>query len=261
MLLLTLTTAGAPVDVVLARLEWAYRRFGLPKGATGGLTDWLGVTPETVRTWRKRKGVPAKVLQRVGREVGMDPLQFVAPVGSAPMDADPRVKNATAPYQPPRHEVRDAAAEPPRFQEVGDNGSEFVLVPQLDVHVSAGAGAVVEGEEEIGRFAFRRSWITRRGWSGGDLRVVTARGDSMEPTVRSGDILLVDTAVHRLGPEGIYLINHEGELKCKRLQSLIDGTVAIRSDNPRYAEERLSAGQAEQLLRVVAKVVWIGGER
>lgn len=138
--------------------------------------------------------------------------------------------------------------------------SEFVMVPGVGISASAGFGNYVNDENDVGKFAFKRSWLQRRGLKPSSLRVVAAKGDSMEPTVKNGDILLVDTSVESVSEDGIYLIEHDNDLRCKRLQSMIDGGVKIRSDNTRYETEIVPPGQTD-MLRVVAKVVWIGGER
>jgi len=141
-----------------------------------------------------------------------------------------------------------------------DIAKEFVLIPEYGVRASAGVGAFVASEDVIGRFAFRRAWLESRNIRAESLAVVSADGDSMEPTVRDGDILLVDTSVQSVRADGIYLIEQAGELRCKRLQALVGGGVKIRSDNPKYETEMVEPEQSE-LLRVVAKVLWIGGER
>lgn len=140
-----------------------------------------------------------------------------------------------------------------------DSG-DLVLVPSYGVEASAGNGAPVNDEHVIGRFAFKRSWLARKGLNPQHLAVVTARGDSMEPTVRDGDILLVDRNVTRISADGIYLIERDNELYCKRLQRLFDGGVTIMSDNPRYEAQQL-AGEAADALNVTGRVIWIGGER
>lgn len=138
--------------------------------------------------------------------------------------------------------------------------AEFAMIPEYGVRASAGNGQLVDNEEIIGRFAFKRSWLASRGIKSENLAVVSADGDSMEPTVRDADILLVDTSVQTIRADGIYLIEQGGELRCKRLQAMVDGGVKIRSDNPRYETEVVPPDNAE-MIRVVAKVIWIGGER
>ena len=78
----------------------------------------------------------------------------------------------------------------------------FALLPFYDVEVSAGSGAAVEGEAVKERLAFHKRWLQQEiGAPARNLVLVTARGDSMAPTIREGAILLVDTGQTALGDE------------------------------------------------------------
>jgi transcriptional regulator with XRE-family HTH domain len=75
---------------------------------------------------------------------------------------------------------------------------EFVMVPRLEVHLSAGAGAGtsqvdIEFNEKQPQ-AFRAEWIRQQHLKPKKLAAMTARGNSMEPTIHDGDSLLVDTS-------------------------------------------------------------------
>ena len=136
----------------------------------------------------------------------------------------------------------------------------LVLVKGYGLKASTGNGQAVDDEQSVGQFAFKRTWIRRKGLNPNNLSVVTAKGDSMEPTVRDGDILLVDQMVDRISTDGIYLIERENDLYCKRLQRSFDGGVTIMSDNPRYSPQQLSPESANSL-HITGRVVWVGGER
>lgn len=138
---------------------------------------------------------------------------------------------------------------------------QYFLVPQLSVHASAGNGYAVDAEDEIGRFAFRRDWLSKKVVNPDALRVITAKGRSMEPTVRDGDILLVDTSPQERLSDGIYVLNYQGESICKRLMRLLDGGLRICSDNAtEFPPQDVPAGHMEQV-HLVGKVIWVGGER
>jgi len=57
--------------------------------------------------------------------------------------------------------------------------------------------------------------------------------------------------------DAIYAFATNGELRVKRMQLKIDGKVVVKSDNPQYEAETLTAEQAASL-RVVGRVVWSG---
>nr|WP_298794256.1 XRE family transcriptional regulator [uncultured Acetobacter sp.] len=60
-------------------------------------------------------------------------------------------------------------------------------------------------------------------------------GDSMEPTLRSGDRLLVDTRRQHI-LDGVHVLVVNGGLLVKRLSSEPSGKICIASDNPLYKE-------------------------
>ena len=54
----------------------------------------------------------------------------------------------------------------------------------------------------------------------------------MEPTICSGDLLLVDRSkLQARRRKRIYLINLNDEVMVKRVECLLDGSVVIRGDN------------------------------
>lgn len=141
-----------------------------------------------------------------------------------------------------------------------DAGVEFAMVPHYDVELSAGHGAIVEREAEIGRIAFRRDWLRQKGLSAKDLVVTRVKGDSMEPTIKDGALVLVDTRMEFPKADGIYVIQNDGELFAKRVQvDLAANGVSIISDNPSYKPVHLDRDDVKRLY-IIGKVVWVGQE-
>lgn len=135
--------------------------------------------------------------------------------------------------------------------------SEFTLVPRLDVQASAGAGRVTIGEDPLEYLAFQSTWLRSRNINPAFARILTARGDSMEETIRDGDVLLVDTSVNRIRDNTIYVIVYGDMVLVKRVHGRLNGSLQLISDNPRYPAEEVSAGEIEQL-HVAGRVMWFG---
>jgi len=134
----------------------------------------------------------------------------------------------------------------------------FVLVPRYDVSASMGNGAVIHSEQIVDHLAFREEWVrTELGANPKQLVLVSAIGDSMEPTLRAGDLLLIDRSTASVKHDAIYAFATDGELRVKRMQLKIDGSVVVKSDNPQYEAEMLTAAQAATL-HIVGRVVWSG---
>ncbi|MEI2387495.1 helix-turn-helix transcriptional regulator [Breoghania sp. JC706] len=134
---------------------------------------------------------------------------------------------------------------------------DFALIRRLSVSASAGNGALAEHEDDIGTLAFRNEWLHRRGINPRAARALTARGDSMEPTIRDGDILLVDTSIDRVIDHAIYVVVVAGLVLVKRTQLRLDGSLRLASDNPVFAPEDIAASETDQV-RIVGRVMWFG---
>ena len=89
------------------------------------------------------------------------------------------------------------------------------------------------------------------------LVLISVKDDSMEPTLRSDDLILTDTSRGHIENNSIYVLQVNNELVVKRIQCKVNGTVIVKSVNPVYEEEVLDALTA-QSLPVVGKVIWHG---
>lgn len=71
------------------------------------------------------------------------------------------------------------------------------------------------------------------------IKVITAKGDSMAPTIKSGANVFVDTQINHFDGDGVYVFIFDNEIYIKRLQ--LTGTeVIVISDNTVYEKWRLS---------------------
>jgi phage repressor protein C with HTH and peptisase S24 domain len=141
---------------------------------------------------------------------------------------------------------------------VSMGGDSWALLPVYDTRASAGPGREIDNETVIYRIAFREEWVrsvTQAPMS--DLAVIAVDGDSMEPTLRQGDTVLVDFGQKRpQRKDGIYVIRTDGGLQVKRLQfELASGSLAILSDNKAYEPQH---GVKPDDLAVVGRVIWLG---
>ena len=134
---------------------------------------------------------------------------------------------------------------------------EYAYIPMYDVEVSAGNGAAAYGvAEPANHLAYRKDWLKLRGLFAKDLNCVTARGDSMEPTINSKDTLLVDTSKNNPRDGQIYVIRSSDVLWVKRIQRQIDGSLSLISDNPTYAPMQLNLDDHPDI-QVIGQVVQI----
>ncbi|MBF0117033.1 MAG: helix-turn-helix transcriptional regulator [Magnetococcales bacterium] len=204
------------------------------------VADKIGVAPQTVSSWKKRGDMPAaSAIEFAEREsLSLDWLL----AGRGPMRWSTVNRDLVVMSE----------------DEISSTG-EFALVPRYDVRASAGHGMVIDAENILDHMAFRMDWL--RGVMNlqvSQLALIHVDGDSMEPTLRPGEMILVDMRLdsRRIG-SALYVIQSDGVLQVKRLTLLIDGSVVIKSDNPGYQAETIPP-EKRDLLHVVGRVVWAG---
>jgi phage repressor protein C with HTH and peptisase S24 domain len=134
----------------------------------------------------------------------------------------------------------------------------FAVIPRLDVRASAGDGALPVPLNEDDEFlAFRSDWLRRQGVDPAKAELMTALGDSMEPTISDGDLMIVDRSFERIVSTGIYVIVLERMVHVRRAQIPMNGKLLLTPDNPRYQATTIDM-QREQLI-VLGLVRWVFG--
>jgi len=140
----------------------------------------------------------------------------------------------------------------------GELPEGFVQVPRYEVAASAGGGAMIYSEQIVDHLSFKAEWIHNAlGVSVKDLALIHVTGDSMEPTLSEGDLILIDMSYRGMKDNAIYVLQLNGSLLVKRLQHKLDGSVLVKSDNAIYDSEMIPIGAIDSL-NVVGRVVWCG---
>ena len=86
----------------------------------------------------------------------------------------------------------------------------------------------------------------------------TAIGESMTPTIRDGNTLLIDTTDRTFRNFGIYVLEINGQRLVKRVQRKHDGSLVLISDNSAYQPDTVDKEAADDI-KVIGRVVWSGG--
>jgi phage repressor protein C with HTH and peptisase S24 domain len=142
------------------------------------------------------------------------------------------------------------------LEKIGEEDG-FIMVPRYDVRASAGSGALIQSELIVDYLAFRQEWVSKMGLIRQQLALIEVHGDSMEPSLFNNDLVLIDLRTAELSADGIYVIQHGGHLLVKRIQSKLDGTIIVMSDNLKYQPQVLTSEESKNLI-VVGRVVWFG---
>lgn len=132
----------------------------------------------------------------------------------------------------------------------------IALLEQLDLSIGMGATYLDGHAEVLGIVPFKLDWL--RGIHDGPidrLKVVRGKGDSMEPTIHDGDIIIVDTAARRIDDQDRIWAVAYGDLgMIRRIRVTPKGTWVLMPDNSVVRPDEVGDGE----VALIGRVVWIG---
>ena len=150
---------------------------------------------------------------------------------------------------------RDITAAPSTTVE----GEHFTTVARYEAEGAAGNGAINFDGPPIDHLAFSKRWLEQNGISAGDSVLINVRGDSMEPSIYDGDLVMIDRRKTHIRSGRIYAVREGDSLRIKRLELIPDAAIILRSDNPKYPpEHRTGEAMNDISLGVIGEVVWSG---
>lgn len=129
--------------------------------------------------------------------------------------------------------------------------NDYVSIKIIDVVACCGNGIEALHENIIGTWdiplAKFRDFSTAKPENAYMFQV---DGDSMTPTINTGDWAIADMSQNYISSDGLYLIRTASGLMVKRIQSGLNNII-IRSDNPAYGEINANVGEIAVLGRVI----------
>jgi SOS-response transcriptional repressor LexA len=136
--------------------------------------------------------------------------------------------------------------------------SDQYHIPFFDVEASAGPGTFPpENQTSNSSVAIPSGLLRHYKITAANLCAIQTRGDSMEPTLRNGALLIVDRSDQQIR-EGIYVVSRGEVLLVKRVQPRENNSLRLRSDNPQYEPEDINLNDPSQSLCIFGRVIWSG---
>lgn len=130
----------------------------------------------------------------------------------------------------------------------------LIKIPLLNIKASAGVGFVNYQEDVKDYIGIPARFLG--GYLPKNVALLFADGDSMEPIMHSGDLLLVSPKDKELISERIYIIRAFDELRVKKLIRKINGNIIIKSENERYGSEEVSPQEwTDNNIEIVGRVI------
>lgn len=149
--------------------------------------------------------------------------------------------------------------------EIKAMGSETggIIVPLLNVAHSAGFGGSngswVDAPIVARLLELDPAWVTENLTclsASSNLAMVRVSGDSMEPTLRNSDIVLVDRGVTRINREGIFTVTFDDGCYIKRFQRIIGAKLMMISDNQFYKPQEFDPQDESLKFEVCGLALW-----
>lgn len=207
------------------RLTWARAQKGARDGADftqQDLANKAGVTQGSVAHLESGRTKTSRSITQLAAALDVNPEWLAEGKGQ--------------PFQPYADDA-EATIDLPGVMRViavdADHPSRTRIAKALNFQLSAGiTGFALELDEQVdGIWDVPTRWIDQRGYNPKDLIAINVKGESMEPHLYGGDLVVINTADTRLVSGEVYAVNYEGEAVIKRMIRE-GGMWYLSSDNP-----------------------------
>jgi len=136
-----------------------------------------------------------------------------------------------------------------------------VLINVYDATLSAGHGAVNPPQIVVDhKLAFRLDWIRSRTSASLDkIGILRVQGNSMEPDLRSGDMVLIDMSIADVRRDGMYAVSYRDgdEAMVKNIRrDPRNRRLIIRSSN--IADYPETPDVKDEDIIIWGRVLWVG---
>jgi phage repressor protein C with HTH and peptisase S24 domain len=231
-----LPVKGFTADAVLSRIMTST---GIRSQSE--LARVLGIGRQAVTDAKKRSHIPADWYLYLCRKYGLNPQWLES--GMGPM------------YIAGQGEPAAPAREP---NVPGSSPEEFSYVPKVRARLSAGGGSLVVDEAIDSYYAFRHAWLRRKGQIS-QMRLMRVSGDSMEPTLRDEDVVLIDLSQTEIYTGKIYAVGIDEEIVVKRLDKKPGKFVLVSDNRQLYPPFEVALDESSNV-RVLGRVIWMARE-
>ncbi len=197
------------------------------------LADAVGSTPSQIaRLQSGERRMTAEWMNRLGKALGCAPSDLLS--GEIP---------------PP---LPDAKAIPEIDVRAGMGGGGVAAV----TYVPDGNGGLVAADDVRGTWSLPAEYLgSELRVNSDNARIVEVQGDSMEPTLRAGDRVMVDTAYKLPSPAGVFALWDGFGVVVKRIEHVPNSDppiLKVKSDNKFHDEYERTADE----VNIIGRVVW-----
>jgi phage repressor protein C with HTH and peptisase S24 domain len=136
---------------------------------------------------------------------------------------------------------------------------DLMSVPLVEARLSAGTGSFETGGTVERRYAFRTEFLLRKGQPA-SMVLMRVDGDSMEPEIHDGDVVLIDQSQTMPRAGAMFAVSVEGLVYIKMVDAK-PGKFVLKSLNADYEQLEIDArGDLADGIRIIGKAIWLGRE-
>lgn len=130
-----------------------------------------------------------------------------------------------------------------------------VRVPQYSFRAGMGGGGVILDEDPVDHIILQKSYLERLHLASAELISIEVEGDSMSPTLESGDQVMINRRDKNPANGGIFAIHDSDALVVKRVEKIPTTEPAklkLISDNKNHGSYEVLASDTN----IIGRVVW-----
>lgn len=143
-----------------------------------------------------------------------------------------------------------------RHYAVDSNDPAFVQIPRYTVSAEAGnSGSYISDPVDVTYYAFSLQWIKRRGLDPKELQIIEVRGDSMEPKLWEGDLILIDRSQKDPKDGKAFVVRVWDEFVVKHVQIIGQSAISLHSANTLYPPRELPYPLDDRDFQIIGQVV------
>lgn len=199
------------------------------------LAELVGVEPQSVTNWIKRGQIKNENAIKIQEILGYDMGWILAnDVAITNIGDNQAISGSTVTFNTANKITHGTAL----MAQSEQDASHTHRIDYLDVRAAAGLTGFENSDyPEIVSSLFLSDEgllqiIGRKSAAG--IKIVNVPTDSMEPTIRKGDWVFLDTNIDYYNGDGVYAFAIDNALFIKRIQKLVGGGYRLHSDNKDY---------------------------
>jgi len=129
-----------------------------------------------------------------------------------------------------------------------------IPIPQYGFRAGMGGGGIIANETPEDHLSLPRTYLEQMQLASADLISIEVEGDSMSPTLESGDRIMINRQDRNPAMGGVFAIHDSDALVVKRVEripAVKPARLKLISDNPNHGTYEVRADETNILGRVV----------